>query len=434
MNKARSNQTKQSNIVQKKSREPQIINKFSVLDSEDIDSDTDINGADNVNDLNVAENSNKIEAHVETKSENMLFVGVATGSPIEQSPNVSTKFSQSSRLSKKQDDGFTEVRRTKFDKRPNDRYSDRSTDRYNDRSTDRHNDRHVDKSESSGLSKFNNDASASNSSLSKFDGGWETATSKRKYKKDSQDGEQKQLYIEQNDFRNSVINGSSTDNTCEGLTSGNTDDSTNAEDKQLYVDLKNTPSDYGNKSFLHSRWTVWVHKADNKEWRESDYTKVYEIDSIGSFWRFFNNFHLFDKTKNQFFIMRNKVKPIWEDNENRKGGICSVKFDCFSKSGRMDIGTEMMTVVSMLVMNETLISGKDEINGISYSIKKQSVLIKLWYKNYTLNIKEKWPASLTIKFDTLLARNSNGMSFGGRKAPNEIEIRTKKIEPEYEEA
>ena len=41
-----------------------------------------------------------------------------------------------------------------------------------------------------------------------------------------------------------------------------------------------------------------------------------------------------------------------------------------------------MTTISLLLLNETLTTNDSEINGISYSIKKGSVLIKLWCKNF----------------------------------------------------
>lgn len=251
------------------------------------------------------------------------------------------------------------------------------------------------------------------SSFSKFDkndGGWETATVRKRNKKET-DFTPKEKYVENDEVSFSVDN-----------------------DKQFYIEAKNPIVDYGNKHYLHNKWTVWVHRSENSDWTETDYTHVFDIDSIGTFWRFFNNFHLFDKSKNQFFIMRNKIKPIWEDNENKKGGICSIKFDCYSKPGRIDVGTEVMILVSLLVMNETLISNGEEINGISYSIKNKSVFIKIWYKTFETNGKEvdmkgKIPETLRLKINSVLRSLERG-GFG-KKSENEVSIWQKPIKPEY---
>lgn len=202
--------------------------------------------------------------------------------------------------------------------------------------------------------------------------------------------------------------------------------------KQLYIDEESTKEDdiLGNKLYLNSNWTVWRHASDCDEWTEDSYTNIYVINSLGSFWRFFNNFHLLDKMKNQLFIMRGKIKPIWEDNENRKGGICSIKLDCFNRQGKIDMGTDVMICVCLLVMNETFLTNNSEINGISYSIKNKSVLIKLWCKNYNNNVTEKLPISFFNKLDTIL-RNMDKHSFS-KRPENKISIRYTQIKPEYD--
>lgn len=202
------------------------------------------------------------------------------------------------------------------------------------------------------------------------------------------------------------------------------------ESKELYIESADNSNELGNNMFFNSSWTVWVHKSDCQVWTENSYTNVYVINSIGSFWRFFNNFHLLDKVRNQLFIMRNKIKPIWEDNENRNGGICSIKLDCHSKQGKSDIGVVAMTAVCMLIMNETFVQHNEEINGISYSIKNRSVLIKVWCKNFNTKISEKIPLGFFNKLDTVL-NNLDKYSFG-KKNENKLSIRYTQIKPEYE--
>lgn len=200
------------------------------------------------------------------------------------------------------------------------------------------------------------------------------------------------------------------------------------EQKELYIENYKESTEIGNVLYLNSPWTVWVHKLDCKVWTEDSYTNIYIIDNIGSFWRFFNNFHMLDKIKNQFFIMRNKIKPIWEDNDNRNGGICSIKIDCFSKQGKIDVGIEIMICVCLLIMNETFVQNSEEINGISYSIKNRSVLIKVWVRNFCYKITDKLPIGLFSKLDTIM-RNLDKSSLMKRDE-NKVSIRYTQIQPE----
>ena len=190
--------------------------------------------------------------------------------------------------------------------------------------------------------------------------------------------------------------------------------------------------EFGNTEYLNSPWTVWIHKTDCNVWREQDYKNIYVIDSIGSFWRFFNNFHLLDKATNQIFIMRNQIKPIFEDNENRKGGRCSIKLNCYSRHGKIDIGSEVMTCICLLMMNETLIPGNNKINGISYDIRHRSVYIKIWCKDGSIDIIESLPVSFFNKLNMLLKASDKGNNFGRQKYESKISLVWSQIEPEDE--
>ena len=196
------------------------------------------------------------------------------------------------------------------------------------------------------------------------------------------------------------------------------------ESKKLYMD----PDDYceelenelGNTKFLNAPWTVWIHKAsDVSNWTEDSYTCIYVINSIGSFWRFFNNFQMLDKINYQYFIMRNKIKPIWEDNENRNGSICSF---------RVEYGPCAMACMSLLIMNETFMTGNDIINGVSYSIKNRSILIKVWYKTFDNKIVDKIPIAFMNKLDAVIKGNNDKF---GKRNDNSISIKYTKILPEY---
>lgn len=181
-----------------------------------------------------------------------------------------------------------------------------------------------------------------------------------------------------------------------------------------------------NNCYLNTQWTVWVHRNDCKDWTESSFKSIFVIDSIGSFWRFFNNFHNLNKEDNQFFIMRNKIKPIWEDNNNRNGGLCSLKMDCYDRNNRFDLGSEVMICLSLLAMNETLLPDNNEINGISYSIRNRSVLIKIWGKDCKYNMKEKLPEKLINKFSSVIKNNVPFKKYIG----DYVSIRYSEIKPE----
>ena len=201
------------------------------------------------------------------------------------------------------------------------------------------------------------------------------------------------------------------------------------EYKQIYDENFNY-GNIGNELKLNSHWTVWVHRAENSDWSLQSYQKRYIMYSIGSFWRFFNNFQFYDCYKNQIFIMRGEIAPIWEDVNNKFGGICSIKVDSTQRGFKTDISTEVFISICMLVMNETFISNSEEINGISYNVKKRGILIKLWTKSYHKDDKfiNELPKSLINKFNVELQKQLNGILGDNYK----MSIQYKQIKPEYE--
>ena len=201
------------------------------------------------------------------------------------------------------------------------------------------------------------------------------------------------------------------------------------EYKQIYDETK-TYENIGNELKLNSYWTVWVHKADNIDWTLQSYQKRYVINSIGSFWRFFNNFQVYDCYKNQLFIMRGEIAPIWEDVNNKFGGICSIKVDSTQRGFKTDISTEIFISTCMLIMNETFIMNNEDINGISYTVKKRGILIKLWTKTYHKDDKfvDEIPKPLFNKFNNELQKQLNGILGDNYK----MSIQYKQIKPEYE--
>lgn len=196
---------------------------------------------------------------------------------------------------------------------------------------------------------------------------------------------------------------------------------TEHDDKRDINDMR------GKNSYLNSQWTVWVHRNDCDDWTVDSYKNIHIIDSIGTFWEFFNNFHKINKEENQYFIMRNKIKPIWEDNNNRSGGICSLKMDCYDRNNRKDVGCEILMCLCILIMNESFMQDNQEINGISYAVKNRSIYIKIWTKDYGNDIVDKMPKNLIGKFNTVIRSNMF------KKFENYISIRYKLIKPEYED-
>ena len=127
---------------------------------------------------------------------------------------------------------------------------------------------------------------------------------------------------------------------------------------------------------LKSTWNIWFHhEKDN--WKISGYKNIFTIKTVCEFWQFYNNW---DKvgglTSSHFFLMKNDVTPIWEDEQNINGG-------CWSFKVHEDMAEELWENLSVYLICEKLCPTiPDEIMGLSICLKKNNnTVIKIWNKN-----------------------------------------------------
>ena len=126
---------------------------------------------------------------------------------------------------------------------------------------------------------------------------------------------------------------------------------------------------------LKYKWNFWYHhEKDN--WKLSGYKKFYEIVTIKDFWKIYNNFDkLGGITSKHFFLMRENITPIWEDEQNINGG-------CWSFKIHEDNAKDLWEYLSLHLLCGSLCNISEEILGLSICLKKNNnTVIKIWNKN-----------------------------------------------------
>ena len=137
-----------------------------------------------------------------------------------------------------------------------------------------------------------------------------------------------------------------------------------------------------NSNNFKNEWNLWYHhQKDN--WSLDGYRKLYTIKNISDFWNLYNNWDKIGGIRNKhFFLMKNNIKPLWEDPQNIKGGCWSYKLNDF-------LIPEIWEFLSIYLVAEKLSKNSDNICGISVCNKKNNnSVIKIWIKiNKDKNIK-----------------------------------------------
>lgn len=130
-------------------------------------------------------------------------------------------------------------------------------------------------------------------------------------------------------------------------------------------------------SQLTNSWKLWYHSPNNSDWSINSYGEIMEINNIETCkticTQFINENLL---TSCMFFIMKNNIKPVWEDDNNKSGG-------CFSFKLQNKIIHSSWKTLVYKVLGNTLFKDadiQDSITGLSISPKKYFCIIKIWMK------------------------------------------------------
>ena len=131
---------------------------------------------------------------------------------------------------------------------------------------------------------------------------------------------------------------------------------------------------------LNSYWTLYLHLHDNKDWSFESYIKIMKFNSVENAILLNDEINYDLIKKSMIFLMKDDIKPLWEDDDNKNGG-------CFSfKILNKDIESVWKQMYFSLI-GQTLTKDKmyyKNINGITLSPKKKFCILKIWMKDCTL--------------------------------------------------
>jgi len=124
---------------------------------------------------------------------------------------------------------------------------------------------------------------------------------------------------------------------------------------------------------LNTNFKLYFHDPDSYNWSKESYVELYNIKSIEDYWitqkRISDVVH-----QGMFFIMRENIFPLWDNEENKKG--CTFSFKILKSDAK-----SFWEKFTVLLLSDNLVKDnkeKKKINGISISPKKNFCIIKIW--------------------------------------------------------
>jgi len=128
---------------------------------------------------------------------------------------------------------------------------------------------------------------------------------------------------------------------------------------------------------LSDKWTLWAHLPHNTDWSIKSYIPISTFTSVEDTIAVTENLPSILVENCMLFIMREGIKPTWEDPRNRNGG-------CFSYKVVNKNVYKVWKDLTYVLVGDTISKQSDFVNsvtGITISPKKNFCIIKIWLSN-----------------------------------------------------
>jgi len=128
---------------------------------------------------------------------------------------------------------------------------------------------------------------------------------------------------------------------------------------------------------LQSKWQLWYFRPDKSRSWEENLLKVTQFDTVEDFWALYNHIELASNLApgSDYNIFKVGIKPMWEDDRNRKGGRWL--FVINKKQGNRNID-ELWLDTLLCLIGEAFGEDSDHICGAVINIRPKMDKIAVW--------------------------------------------------------
>ena len=149
---------------------------------------------------------------------------------------------------------------------------------------------------------------------------------------------------------------------------------------------------------INQKWILWYHDPLDTNWEITSYKNLQEITNVKEFWEVYKFIDKNIVENSMLFLMRDGIKPLWEDPKNVPGGCWSFKIS----KGNLD---RIWINLSAYLCGESLIKNEENhllLNGISISPKKNFCIVKIWNSDKNKNKLDLLNKISDLPFDTCI--------------------------------
>ncbi|VDD90486.1 unnamed protein product [Enterobius vermicularis] len=131
---------------------------------------------------------------------------------------------------------------------------------------------------------------------------------------------------------------------------------------------------------LQNRWGLWYLKADRQKNWEECLRLVTVFESVEDFWALYNNIQSASGLNygSDYYLFKEGIKPMWEDEINVKGGRWLVVVDKQKRSQLLD---RYWLELVLAMIGEQFEDYGDHICGAVLNVRQKGDKVSLWTRD-----------------------------------------------------
>ncbi|PAV81781.1 hypothetical protein WR25_17521 [Diploscapter pachys] len=152
------------------------------------------------------------------------------------------------------------------------------------------------------------------------------------------------------------------------------------EESRVHESGMPLPSELQVRHPLQNRWALWYLKADRgKDW-EDCLKQVSIFDTVEDFWALYNHIQTASGLNwgSDYYLFKEGIKPMWEDESNVKGGRWLVVVD---KQRRIQLLDHYWLELLLAIVGEQFEDLGDFICGAVVNVRQKGDKVSLWTRD-----------------------------------------------------
>ena len=128
---------------------------------------------------------------------------------------------------------------------------------------------------------------------------------------------------------------------------------------------------------LQNPWTLWFFKNDRSRSWEENQRPIITFTTVEDFWALYNHIELASKLQSgcDYSLFKEGIKPMWEDDRNRRGGRWLINLD---KKQRLPNLDNFWLEVMLCLIGEAFDEHSQYVNGAVVSVRNKGDKIGMW--------------------------------------------------------